>query len=158
MKTGNNKDYYESIEQKILTFLFKTDKCLTKWFDPIDLYIEYEDKTVIGEFKSRKFKHDQYEWILEAAKLNKIFNKVTPTQTNIKYLYINYFEKDNTILIWDLKDYFLKYNPEPIKKVMNLTTAYNFKGAGKKVEKEVYLLNHEYANFKIIYKQDESEK
>jgi len=142
-------------EQHILTRLFRTKECLTKnKFDPIDLYIEYKDKIIIGEYKDRDFSHKTFDWILEKKKYESIINKQLPINNTkpVKYLYINTFT-DGYILIWDLQQIFKKHIKESDWKweLLNETTVGRFKNSGKKVWKQVYLLDQEWSTFKIKY-------
>ena len=147
----NNIKDYEKIEHQILTTLFSKN-ALTTRFDRLDLEIEYKNKIVLGEFKLRNdFKHTDFDWILETKKYKSMLNKYAKLQSRSKEIiiyYINYFPKDNTILIWDLSKRDLR-NPE--MKLMNETTADGFRNSGKKIWKSVFLLTPESAKYKINY-------
>ena len=148
----NTIDNYEQTEHLILTKLFSKN-ALTSRLNPIDLNIEYKNKIVIGEFKQRnKYNHTQFDWILEAKKyksmLNKYNNLLNKGKDIIIY-YINYFKKDDMILIWDLSKRDLK---NPVKRLMNAATAQGFNNSGEKVLKCVFLLDPETAKYKFSLK------
>jgi len=146
---NNDINIYEKVEHEILTKLFSKN-ALTTRFNRLDLEIEYENKIVIGEFKIRRdFTHTTFDWILEVSKYKAMINKYDKLQSKgkpIVIFYINYFPKDNTILIWNLTT----TKPcNPVWRLMNETTASGFHNSGKKVSKKVFLLDHKDAKYKI---------
>jgi len=140
----NNLETYENLEHKILIKLFKTKDCLTKRFDANDLYIEYPDKILVGEFKSRHYSHTRFDWFIEKDKVIRLQN-INP-QAHI--IYINYFLEDNYLLIWKITPELLNKSKLTTRK-MNKHSTESFSRYGEKVWKEVYMLKNEDAQIKI---------
>lgn len=138
-----NIEYYETKEKTILTKLFKNTNYLTGRFDINDLFIEYPDKIIIGEFKYRDFDSNRYnEFFMETDKYNSLTKLAEQQQKKTFILYINNFS-DNKTIIWNITKLFNDSIPEISSIYMNKTSTDGFKNAYKKVKKSVYLLKKE---------------
>ena len=155
---------FKEVELAMIAKLFDlpVDAFATEEKDVND--IEYITDTVFlyGEYKTRCETSTKYpDWILEHRKLNNLVNKLAklldikigadtefPTITSIleyaqlkkvKFVYINYFNKDDSIAVWDLIDVLLnkKYTIGSVYAAK--TTAADFSGKNK-FDKGVYKL------------------
>lgn len=146
--------FYDNIEHKILTKLFSKD-ALTENYDVNDVFIEYKDRAIIGEFKSRHYSHTYYnEWFLEKDKYEALLNKVNKQDKQTSLYYINYYYNDRYLIIWDLKKVFANgFKPVLRWQMMNKHSTQGFKYNGVKERKQVYMLKNEWAKVIIDIKR-----
>jgi len=130
---------FKSIEEQVLYKIFgkSAENYATNKFSVNDIYAEYKNKILIGEFKFRTFNHLVFEneWWMEKSKLENLItiaNKQT-TKKQVLIYYINFFT-DGFLAVWDVT------NIKPIyyTRMMYETTSSDFKNSGNKIAKSVF--------------------
>lgn len=156
---------FKELENKALATLFQTDiqniSTETTSVNDFQFYKDY--KLIYGEYKTRVAEYDTYEdWILEHRKLSNLTTKLAtllgleigkhtefPTITTllhycrkngVKFYYVNYFSKSNSVAVWDLVDVLLGGKYELGSVYCAKTTASDFKGNNVNINKTVYKL------------------
>ena len=152
METKIVETNYKEIEKLVVGVVFGKEYISTlsvNDFARNDFKLEINGIVVIGEIKERNFNSTDFRnegWILEKSKLDALA-ELKNKEINKSYIvYINYFNKDNTIVVWNLGKVNRK---EVVVKEMNKTTNSNFRYSGVKTNKEVFFLKLENA-YKVI--------
>lgn len=150
-----NQDYNyqvsKTLEEKLINNYFSSgDITMTSKYSHNDAIIEYPDKIVIAEVKSRNLSSTDYEsegWILEQYKLSELIHLHNETKAKypgkkIEVVYLNYFKRNNELIVWDLKDLIKnkKHQIKKAKKLMNKHSSTGFSRYGDKVMKIIYFL------------------